>query len=88
MNVRVIVEGEEEIGGEGIEKFLKENARRLACDAALVSDTHMFAPETPSLTIGLRGILYAELEARGPRVDRHSGATGALRPTPSSRSAR
>ncbi len=82
VNVRVIVEGEEEIGGEGIEKFLKENAHRLACDAALVSDTHMFAPETPSLTIGLRGILYAELEARGPRVDRHSGSYGGASPNP------
>ena len=69
VNVRVIVEGEEEVGGEGIAAFVREHGEQLKADAALVSDTEMFAPELPTLCVGLRGMIYTELEAQG-RGDR------------------
>ena len=73
VNVRVIVEGEEEVGGEGIAAFVREHGAELKADAALVSDTEMFAPELPTLCVGLRGMIYTELEARGAATDLHSG---------------
>ena len=65
VNVRVIVEGEEEVGGEGIAAFVRQHGEMLKADVALVSDTEMFAPELPTLCVGLRGMIYTELEARG-----------------------
>src|SRR5437879_1631350 len=65
VNVRVLLEGEEEVGGEGIAKFVREHGDRLRADVALVSDTEMFAPELPTLCVGLRGMIYTEIEARG-----------------------
>lgn len=82
VNVRVIVEGEEEISGESIERFVREHPERLACDVVVVSDTEMFAPGLPSLTVGLRGICYTEIEARGPATDLHSGSYGGAAPNP------
>jgi acetylornithine deacetylase/succinyl-diaminopimelate desuccinylase-like protein len=78
INVRVIFEGEEEVGGESIEEFVKANATngKLKCDFALVTDTELFAPDLPTLCVGLRGLLYTELEAQGPKVDLHSGVYG------------
>ena len=67
VNVRVVVEGEEEVGGEGIAAFVREHPEELKADAALVSDTEMFAPELPTLCVGLRGMIYTELEVRGRR---------------------
>ena len=69
MNVRVILEGEEEVGGEGIAAFVREHREELKADFALVSDTEMFAPELPTLCVGLRGMIYTEIEVRG-REDR------------------
>ena len=81
-NVKVLLEGEEEIGGESIAKFVKENPAKLKADFALVSDTEMFAPELPTLCIGLRGMIYTEIEARGAKSDLHSGMYGGAAPNP------
>jgi acetylornithine deacetylase/succinyl-diaminopimelate desuccinylase-like protein len=82
LNVRVLIEGEEEVGGESIAKFVKENPQKLKADFALVSDTEMFAPEMPTLCVGLRGLVYTELEAQGAMVDLHSGIYGGVAPNP------
>lgn len=76
--VKFIVEGEEEVGGKGIEAFLHSDAgkKKLACDCILVSDTSMFGPGQPTITYGLRGILAFELFLTGPNRDLHSGTFG------------
>jgi acetylornithine deacetylase/succinyl-diaminopimelate desuccinylase-like protein len=77
VNVKFLVEGEEEIGGHGIEKFVIEDAgNRLTCDAVFVSDTSLFAPGQPSLLYGLKGLAYMELKVTGPNRDLHSGTFG------------
>jgi len=81
-NVRVIFEGEEEVGGEGIAAFVQEHAERLKADVALISDTEMFAPGLPTMCTGLRGMIYTEIEARGARTDLHSGMYGGVAPNP------
>ncbi|MHB8302855.1 MAG: dipeptidase [Acidobacteriaceae bacterium] len=82
INVRVILEGEEEVGGEGIAKFVREHPERLHADFALISDTEMFAPDLPTLCVGLRGMIYTEIEARGAATDLHSGMYGGAAPNP------
>jgi acetylornithine deacetylase/succinyl-diaminopimelate desuccinylase-like protein len=82
LNVRVIYEGEEEVGGERIAAFVREHPERLKADFALISDTDMFAPELPTLCVGLRGMIYTELEVRGARTDLHSGMYGGAAPNP------
>jgi len=82
LNVRVILEGEEEVGGEGIAAFVREHPAQLAADVALVSDSEMFAPDLPTLCVGLRGMIYTEIEARGARTDLHSGMYGGAAPNP------
>jgi acetylornithine deacetylase/succinyl-diaminopimelate desuccinylase-like protein len=82
VNIRVIIEGEEEVGGEGIAAFVREHPEQLAADVALVSDTEMFAPDLPTLCVGLRGMIYTEIEARGARTDLHSGMYGGAAPNP------
>ncbi|CAN5134613.1 dipeptidase [soil metagenome] len=76
VNVVFVVEGEEEVGSPSLEHFLKDNKKRLACDAVLISDTTMFAPKTPSITVGLRGMAYMEVRVKGPPSDLHSGSYG------------
>jgi acetylornithine deacetylase/succinyl-diaminopimelate desuccinylase-like protein len=82
VNVRVILEGEEEVGGEGIAAYVREHGETLKADVALVSDSEMFAPELPTLCVGLRGLLYTEIEARGAAQDLHSGMYGGAAPNP------
>jgi len=82
VNVRVLIEGEEECGGEAIEAYVLEHPRQLASDVALVADTGMPAPGVPSLVYGLRGILYTEIHAQGARHDLHSGEYGGVGPNP------
>lgn len=82
INVRVILEGEEEVGGEQIARFVREHPERLKADFALVSDTELFAPELPTLCVGLRGMIYTEIEARGAMIDLHSGIYGGAAPNP------
>ena len=78
MNCRVkfIFEGEEEIGSPSLEAFLEEHRELLACDIILVSDTSMIGKDTPSITTGLRGLAYWQMEVTGPNRDLHSGHFG------------
>jgi acetylornithine deacetylase/succinyl-diaminopimelate desuccinylase-like protein len=82
INIRVILEGEEEVGGESIAKFVVEHPEELKADFALISDTELFAPDLPTLCVGLRGMIYTEIEARGARTDLHSGMYGGAAPNP------
>jgi acetylornithine deacetylase/succinyl-diaminopimelate desuccinylase-like protein len=82
LNVRVLYEGEEEVGGEAIAKFVASKPATLKADFALVSDTELFAPGLPTLCVGLRGMIYTELEARGAKTDLHSGMYGGAAPNP------
>ena len=70
------------MAGEGIAAFVREHGDQLKADVALVSDTEMFAPELPTLCVGLRGMIYTEIEARGARTDLHSGMYGGAAPNP------
>jgi acetylornithine deacetylase/succinyl-diaminopimelate desuccinylase-like protein len=80
VNIKFIIEGEEEIGGASIAKFVAENPDKLSADVALISDTAMYAEGIPTLCIGLRGLIYLELEASGPARDLHSGLYGGAAP--------
>jgi acetylornithine deacetylase/succinyl-diaminopimelate desuccinylase-like protein len=82
VNVRFLVEGEEEVGGAAIAKYVAEHAAELQADVALVSDTALYADGLPTLCIGLRGLVYTEVEARGPARDLHSGLYGGAAPNP------
>jgi len=82
INVRVLLEGEEEVGGEGIGKYVATKPPELKADFALVSDTELFAPGLPTLCVGLRGMIYTELEVRGAKTDLHSGMYGGAAPNP------
>ena len=75
-NVKFIFEGEEEIGSPSLASFLERHRDLLKCDVILVSDTSMLAPDLPSLTTGLRGLAYWEIEVTGPNRDLHSGHFG------------
>ena len=78
--MKFLIEGEEEVGGESIAKFVAENPEKLKADVALVSDTAMYAEGMPTLCIGLRGLIYMEVEATGPMRDLHSGLYGGAAP--------
>lgn len=80
VNVKFLIEGEEEIGGASIAKFVEQNPAKLKADVALVSDTALYAEGIPTLCIGLRGLVYMELEATGPMRDLHSGLYGGAAP--------
>ncbi len=76
VNVKFILEGEEEIGSPNLIPFLEEHQDLLACDMVLISDTAMFGEDQPSITYGLRGLAYMEIEVVGPNRDLHSGVYG------------
>jgi len=76
VNVKFIIEGEEEIGSESLEKFISQNQSMLKCDAVLISDTALYDKGIPTLTYGLRGLCYMEIEVTGPKRDLHSGSFG------------
>lgn len=82
VNVKFLIEGEEESGGESIERLLRERPPELAADAAVVCDSEMFAPGLPTICTGLRGIVYGELHVQGARQDLHSGVYGGAAPNP------
>jgi acetylornithine deacetylase/succinyl-diaminopimelate desuccinylase-like protein len=82
VNVRVLAEGEEEVGGEGIAEYLRAHPDEVKCDVALVCDTELFAPDLPTLCVGLRGMIYTEIEVRGAKGDLHSGIYGGAAPNP------
>jgi acetylornithine deacetylase/succinyl-diaminopimelate desuccinylase-like protein len=82
VNVKFLLEGEEETGGEHIEAYVKTKPPRLKADAAVVCDTEMFAPELPTICVGLRGMVYYELFVQGADHDLHSGVYGGAAPNP------
>ena len=76
LQLKFLIEGEEETGSASLEKFIEENKDRLACDVVVISDTSQFGPGQPAITYGLRGIAYYELRLTGPKQDLHSGTFG------------
>ncbi|NLF09748.1 MAG: M20 family dipeptidase, partial [Pirellulaceae bacterium] len=76
INLKFIIEGEEEVGSAGLEKFLHEHPEKLAANCVVISDGSQFAPGIPAVTYGLRGIAYYELHVIGPNRDLHSGSFG------------
>ncbi len=75
-NVKFLIEGEEEMGSPNLPKFCRQHKKMLQADVILVSDTSMIAPDVPSITTGLRGLAYWQVEVTGPKVDLHSGLFG------------
>jgi acetylornithine deacetylase/succinyl-diaminopimelate desuccinylase-like protein len=82
VNVKIIIEGEEEIGSKNLWGFVADNRRRLQADALVLSDTSMLARGVPSITYGLRGLNYYQVEVTGPVQDLHSGVFGGAVPNP------
>src|SRR5665213_658341 len=82
INVKVLIEGEEEVGSESLWDYVQQNKAKLAADALVVSDTSMLAAGVPSITYGLRGLNYYEIEITGPSQDLHSGIFGGAVPNP------
>lgn len=76
VNLKFVVEGEEEVGSANLEPLLRERAEQLRCDGVIISDTPMFDATTPSICVGLRGLVYFEIHVQGPRQDLHSGSYG------------
>jgi acetylornithine deacetylase/succinyl-diaminopimelate desuccinylase-like protein len=76
VNVKFIIEGEEESGGESIYKYTEQNAEKLACDAIIVSDTALYNESTPGICYSLKGLAYMEIQVSGPGMDLHSGSFG------------
>jgi acetylornithine deacetylase/succinyl-diaminopimelate desuccinylase-like protein len=80
VNLKFLIEGEEEIGGKSIAAYVPTAKEKLKADVALVSDTALYAEGVPTLCIGLRGLVYMEIEAKGPARDLHSGLYGGAAP--------
>jgi len=82
LNLRFLIEGEEEISGPSLPRFLRENAARIPSDYVLIADGEFTAPGLPNLLTGLRGLLYTEIVAEGATADLHSGIFGGVAPNP------
>ena len=82
VNIKFLVEGEEEIGSPSLESFIRANLDRLAADVVVISDGAMVAPGVPTITYGLKGLCYLELRLRTAAMDLHSGAFGGAVPNP------
>lgn len=82
VNLKFIIEGEEEVGSDHLDAFLEDNRDKLAADLVLVSDTGIIANDIPSITTGLRGLSYVEVKLVGPNRDLHSGLYGGAAPNP------
>jgi len=82
LNLRFLIEGEEEISGPSLPRFLRENAARIPSDYVLIADGEFTAPGLPNLLTGLRGLLYTEIVAEGAAADLHSGIFGGVAPNP------
>jgi len=76
LNLKFIIEGEEEVGSQALERYLAKHAQRLACDCVVISDSVQYGPGRPAITYALRGIAYFELRLTGPNRDLHSGSFG------------
>jgi len=88
VNIKFVIEGEEEVGSDNLDRFFADNREKLACDVAVVSDTSQFAPGQPAITYGLRGILACEVQLSGPSQDLHSGVFGGAVANPANALAR
>ncbi len=84
LQIKFLIEGEEEVGSENLEPYVEQNREKLACDAVVISDCSQFSPGVPAITYGLRGIAYYELRLRGPKQDLHSGTFGGAITNPAS----
>jgi acetylornithine deacetylase/succinyl-diaminopimelate desuccinylase-like protein len=82
INIKILLEGEEEAGGASIAQYVQENPEHLQTDAVLICDSHMLHPKQPSIVTGLRGVLYTEIALSGPKTDLHSGSYGGVAPNP------
>lgn len=82
VNVKFLIEGEEEVGGEHIESYVASKPALIKADAAVICDTEMFAPDLPTICVGLRGMVYGELSVQGADHDLHSGVYGGAAPNP------
>src|SRR6202023_1701852 len=82
INVKVLIEGEEEVGSVSLWDYVQKNKERLKADALVVSDTSMLAKGVPSITYGVRGLNYYQIELTGPAQDLHSGVFGGAVPNP------
>jgi acetylornithine deacetylase/succinyl-diaminopimelate desuccinylase-like protein len=80
VNVKFLIEGEEETSGQHLDKYVRPRPPSLGADAAVICDTSMFAPDLPTLTTGLRGIVYGEIHVQGAHSDLHSGDYGGVAP--------
>jgi acetylornithine deacetylase/succinyl-diaminopimelate desuccinylase-like protein len=82
INLKMVIEGEEEVGSVNLENWVKANADMLKCDSVVISDSSMFSQGLPSITYGLRGLMYCEIKVTGPGHDLHSGMYGGAVPNP------
>lgn len=82
VNLKILIEGEEEVGSPNLEPWVIDNKEKLSCDAVIISDSSMYAPGIPSIMYGLRGLAYFEIEVEGPSHDLHSGLYGGGVPNP------
>lgn len=82
VHLKVLVEGEEEIGSLNFPKLLKDHKDTLACDVVVVSDTSIYSRDVPSMCVGMRGLVYAQVDLHGPDMDLHSGSFGGGVPNP------
>ena len=88
LNVKFLLEGEEECSGQGLANFIRANKSRLACDYVVISDGSQLCEGTPAITYGLRGIVYMEVIVKGPAQDLHSGQYGGAVANPANELAR
>ncbi len=82
INLKIVIEGEEEVGSVNLENWVNAHKEMLASDSVVISDSSMFAPGLPSITYGLRGLMYCEIKVTGPGHDLHSGLYGGAVPNP------
>lgn len=82
VNIKLLLEGEEEVGSTHLAPWVREHRDRLSCDAVIISDSSMYAPGIPSIVYGLRGLAYLEMTVEGPDHDLHSGLYGGAVPNP------
>lgn len=82
VNLKMLIEGEEEVGSQNLERWVREHKELLECDAVVISDSSMFSEGQPSITYGLRGLIYFEVTVKGPGHDLHSGLYGGAVPNP------
>jgi acetylornithine deacetylase/succinyl-diaminopimelate desuccinylase-like protein len=88
VNVKFLIEGEEEVGSRNLERFIEDHRDRCRCDVAVISDTAQYGPGMPAITYGLRGIVACEVTLRGPKQDLHSGVFGGSLANPATALAR